>query len=173
MQAHLDRKCWAFLSETSSLQLYSYFSGHFEGCIQVQLQRTLAHVPAVKHHHRAEVSSPKSVVLFGLPTTVRETSLWASVTVQMFVFIWNKSPAWACGREEATRRFVQGPNYQIWSNKLTLNGRLQAEWMKKKSLVQEFKWCDKMSYCGEYATNPVKSVQPVTCLFCFHRRPSC
>lgn len=58
VHAHLDRKRLAVLSETSSLQLYTYFSRHFEGCIQARFHRTLQ-VPVLKYRRGSEFT-PRS-----------------------------------------------------------------------------------------------------------------
>lgn len=41
LQAHLDRKCFVVLSETSSLQLYTYFTNEVKGYMQAWFHRTL------------------------------------------------------------------------------------------------------------------------------------
>lgn len=82
VEAHLDRKCLAVLFETSSLQLYTYFSRHFAGCIQARFHRTLQ-VPALEYRCCGSELTEDLLFRFGLPSTVPQTSLWATVTVQL------------------------------------------------------------------------------------------
>lgn len=92
--AHLDRKCLVVLSETSSLQLYTYFTNEVKGYIQAWFHRTLL-VP--KLNIGAARKWPQCFLcrksfLFSLNCSRNLIVSLCQLTALMFVCIQNESP---------------------------------------------------------------------------------
>lgn len=93
--AHLDRKCLVVLSETSSLQLYTYFTNEVKGYMQAWFHRTLLvpelNISAARKWAQCFLCRK---IFFVFPSTVSKELIVSlcQLTALMFVFVQNKSP---------------------------------------------------------------------------------
>lgn len=121
LQAHLDRKCFVVLSETSSLQLYTYFTNEVKGYMQAWFHRTSL-VPELN------ISAARKWAqcflcrkfIFVFPPLFQRLHCEFVSTSSSDVFIQNKLPdslfrksPW---QKEAMHCIVLWCNFQIWSN---------------------------------------------------------
>ena len=118
--AHLDRKCLVVLSETSSLQLYTYFTSEVKGYMQARFHRTSLvperNISAARKWAQCFLCRKKIALCF--PSTVpKRTSLWICVNLQLLMFVFLSKINRSCGKKETLWCIVQRMQFcKIWSN---------------------------------------------------------
>lgn len=94
MQAHLDRKCLVVLSETTSPQLYAYFTNEVKGYKQAWFHRTLLvlklNISAARKW--AQCFLCRKSFLFSFDCSKDLIVNLCQPKALMFVFVQNKSP---------------------------------------------------------------------------------